>query len=381
MSLNGFKLGHRPQLDGLRAIAVLLVMCDHSGVALFRGGLIGVDIFFVLSGFLITTLLVQEFDRHHKIDLKSFYVRRLLRLGPALLLLLALFSIGCLFLFPKERMQYNLLDTLISLFYLSNWARAFEVHPPDYLGHTWSLSIEEQFYMLWPLTAYFLLRHVDSRRRMVMIALAIAAGSAGLRCFMDFNGVSINRMYNGLDCRVDGLMLGAAMGIAFSSGLVTERIKERFTAFSPVLLPCAVALLAGVVFFADVQDRRLYSIGFLAVALAVLVLLFEVLLRPEGLIGRVLATRWLAWVGSISYGLYLWHYPIVRALTAPKLPRLDPWVVLGVMAVLSFGVAIASYYLVEVRFLRLKGRFASGPAATHPGSEAARLTGARPSSP
>ena len=133
---NQNKLGYIPELDGLRGIAIIGVMVFHTKIPFLAGGTIGVNIFFVLSGFLITVLLVQEFDKFQSINLKNFYIRRVLRLAPALILMLLVFCLLSFILLSKERAYWNYIDSIISLVYLSNWAKAFSIHPPDFLLHT-----------------------------------------------------------------------------------------------------------------------------------------------------------------------------------------------------------------------------------------------------
>ena len=174
-----FKPGYVPALDGIRGIAIICVMIMHSGFKLFKGGFIGVDIFFVLSGFLITYLLVREYDRHdEQVNLKAFYARRALRLGPALILMLIGNSLWGIFFFTPAESMSNLEDALIALFYMANWARAFEIHAPRFLGHTWSLSIEEQFYILWPMIFLLLMRCIRSRALVAAVVLAGAIAAA-----------------------------------------------------------------------------------------------------------------------------------------------------------------------------------------------------------
>jgi peptidoglycan/LPS O-acetylase OafA/YrhL len=148
----GFSLSYTPALDGIRGVSILAVMIYHAGASFLPGGFIGVDVFFVLSGFLITALLLKEYDRGRQIQLKKLYIRRVLRLAPALAVLLFVFTVSSWLLLEPKQAGSHLWDAFITLCYASNWTQALDIHPPDLLGHTWSLSIEEQFYILWPMT-------------------------------------------------------------------------------------------------------------------------------------------------------------------------------------------------------------------------------------
>ncbi|MFW9929612.1 MAG: acyltransferase family protein, partial [Candidatus Thorarchaeota archaeon] len=186
MNKEKFRFGYVPQLDGMRGIAVLAVIAFHAGISFMPGGFIGVDIFFVLSGFLITSLLIREYDKYKDINFKHFYIRRALRLLPALILLLILFSVLSVFFLQWTQAKSNLEDALIVLFYVANWARAFHIHGAGWLGHAWSLSIEEQFYILWPITLIFLLKRIHSRRNIFYLVLIFAGLSWLLRLILSF---------------------------------------------------------------------------------------------------------------------------------------------------------------------------------------------------
>lgn len=170
---------------------------------MLQGGYLGVDVFFVLRGFLITTLIVEEFDRAGSVSLKNFYIRRILRLAPALIALLTVYCIVSLVTLSENLARKNYLEALITAAYLSNWARAFSIHPPDFLGHTWSLSIEEQFYMLWPILLLGLLRWIRRRSHVVLIAVALALVAGIERVLLAMAGATSERLYNGLDTRAD----------------------------------------------------------------------------------------------------------------------------------------------------------------------------------
>ncbi len=225
---NNKRFGYVPELDGMRGIADLAVMAYHARTPFLNGGFIGVDIFFVLSGFLITSLIINEYDSSASLNFKYFYMRRLLRLGPALILLLLVFVMLSMIFLSKDKAQSNIITAIISLFYMSNWARAFSIHPLDYLGHTWSLSIEEQFYILWPLTLLVMLRAFKNRWIIAIMTLSFALTSWILRIQLIQNGTTFNRLYNGLDTRADALMIGCALGVIISSDLLSNKIRNVY---------------------------------------------------------------------------------------------------------------------------------------------------------
>ena len=175
-----FELGHRRALDGLRGVAVLAVLGFHGGVPFMRGGFLGVDVFFVLSGFLITSLLYEEWRRTGAIRLRAFYMRRVLRLLPALILLLLALTIYAIWLpWPDQRARLRA-EIAFTLLYVANWALAFRLVPDlGFLAHAWSLAIEEQFYLVWPLALLLLLRSgVRLPRVIALVMLAIVASAA-----------------------------------------------------------------------------------------------------------------------------------------------------------------------------------------------------------
>jgi len=354
------KLGYIPELDGLRGAAILGVMIFHSGASFFKGGFIGVDIFFVLSGFLITTLLIQEFDASGSVSLKNFYMRRVLRLGPALVAFLIVFCLVSFAVLSQENAQRNYVDAIISLAYLTNWARAFSIHPPDFLGHTWSLSIEEQFYIVWPIILLTMLRVSKKRHHVVVVAVAIALLSWIFRVYLSMNAAPPERLYNGLDTRADTLMVGCTLGILLSSGLVSEKAKKILQKLLVVIAPFSVAFLLAFSMFSDSSDpQRYYYWGFIVVALLTAALILDVLMNSQSIVKKFLAMRWLVWVGSISYGLYLWHYPIYRTMSALGFHDLD---IITIGSLVTFIVAALSYYLMERPLLKLKKRFARASA-------------------
>ena len=359
MSTAHFSLGYIPALDGLRAFAVGAVMLFHAGLPLVSGGFIGVDIFFVLSGFLITSILLREYEKHGRISLKNFYMRRILRLLPALVLMLLVFVAFSAVYGDVETLWTHTIDALIVLFYSANWARAFNIHPPDFLGHAWSLSIEEQFYLLWPLTLMAILSFGRTRRDMLLIILGLALFAWGLRSYMLSQGVAIDRLYNGLDTRADALLLGCVVGVLLSTPSFIQKIEHPLAlACIKHVAPVAGASLMWIGMTIHWQSPHLYYWVQCLIELLTALIIIDVVASPQSLVRGLLERKWLVWMGSISYGLYLWHYPIFRLMFILEYSSGE---VLLLGSLLTFGVASLSYYLLEQPILRKKKNFQPAP--------------------
>lgn len=293
--------GYIPALDGLRGIAIIAVILIHSGFPWFQGGFIGVDIFFVLSGFLITYLLVREYDGNGgRISFGRFYARRVLRLAPALILLLAvLWALSVLVLDPGSAYGMRR-DIVITLFYAANWARAFDFYM-GYLAHAWSLSVEEQFYIAWPVMLLYLLRRGWSRWRTVQLILACACLAALLRLVMAVNGAGVNRLFNGLDTRADSLLIGCALGVALGSGLLDARAKARISRLLRYVPLMALVALLALGYAARWKEIETYYWVLVVVELLTASMILYVFVERGSLAERVLANPALAWVGAVSY--------------------------------------------------------------------------------
>lgn len=347
---NAFRPSYLPALDGLRGVAILAVMVFHTDSPYFPGGFVGVDIFFVLSGFLITSLLIHEYDTTGGIHLGHFYLRRLLRLGPAMVAMLLVFCLVSLALLGHAAAQRNLIDAMIAFFYLGNWARALLIHPADVLAHTWSLGIEEQFYLAWPVLLFLLLRTGLPRRRVAAVAFAIAVLCWVTRVCYTQTSTPFERIYNGLDTHADGLMVGCTLGTVLASGMLDERARQWARRGLRFGAPLMLGGLLAFAFIATWQSRWIYYWGMFAVALAAGLLILDILVDPRGRLAKQLTRRSLVWTGSISYGLYLWHYPIFRSLQAMDLHAIA---VIALGAPATFAVAALSYYFLERPILGL----------------------------
>lgn len=295
------RLRYLPQLDGLRAICVTAVIAYHSNVPAMKGGYIGVDVFFVLSGYLITTLLVREFDSSNRIALRGFYVRRARRLLPGLVAACAFAALVSVF-YGDDVRGPTLLGVPASLLYLSAWVRAFGVSNLGALGHTWSLSVEEHFYLVWPPIALVILKY---RRKSFVVCIAALTGFA--MCY-HMGGVllkwSVDRVYNAPDTRAQDLMVGCLLAaLADRWGPMLSR---------PIVRYCAVGsgfFLAIWCIYID-YNSRFYRVGGPVVVLAAGVIIASLSSDVRTRTVELLSTSWIAWIGRRSYGLYLFHFPL-----------------------------------------------------------------------
>lgn len=341
-----------PGLEGLRGLAILLVLVFHAVPGALPGGFIGVDIFFVLSGFLITRILIDEHLRHQKINLATFYIRRCLRLMPALALMLGAFIIFTIVFYPREQQPSLWGEAAISAIYMTNWARAFDLYTFQFLGHTWSLAIEEQFYLLWPGLLYLLLKSRTSARYLGWIILAIIVASVLWRAYLFVEGYSAMRIYNGLDTRADGLMLGAGLAAilyAYPVGPDARLIPWLRAAGFGAL--ASLALLASM---ATWDNPLMIYGGYSLTGLLSACLLADMTINTDGQLRKLFSGTLIRWIGQISYGLYLWHFPIYCALLKAGL---NQWQTLLLGIPLSFVAASTSYYLLERPCLTLKKRY------------------------
>ena len=348
----GFHLGYRRWLDGLRGLAILMVLAFHLGY--LPGGSLGVDVFFVLSGFLITTLLVEEWNRRGSISLKTFYLRRALRLLPAFLTLLLLCTLAGLFLSSAQERAARRQEVIVAGCYIANWPNLHHT-PMPILGHTWSLSVEEQFYLLWPLLLVLMLGLKLPRRRILLLVCGGILLSASLRMGLyradragSGHAPDIMRLYMGLDTRADSLLMGCLVGLLAAWGLLPR--SRRFVFWTGVGSLICVGGLAFLAWKRCLDHSQYYHGLFTAAALMVGIIIVRQLAAPSRLGSVLLDFAPLVWIGRISYGLYLYHMPVV-ALLRPTGPA---------MALAAAGLTVASallsFLVIERPCLRLKDR-------------------------
>jgi len=347
-----FHLGYRPCLDGFRAVAILAVMGFHLTLPGMRGGSIGVDLFFVLSGFLITSLLLEEWRQTQSIDLKHFYIRRGLRLLPALLVLLCIIELYAGLLLNPAQATVARRDVLASLFYSANWLRALKGPQSmgELLSHTWSLSVEEQFYVLWPPLLFILLRSGIKRAHLAGLLAVLAAAVALRRAVMWEEMVPWHRIYNGLDTRFDSLLTGCAAAALASLGVLNNRQVRAILRF----LCFPAGLFVGMAIVSRFSDAAFCRWGWPALEISCGIILLRIVGSGKSAVRRILELPVLVWIGRLSYSLYLWHAVVFS--WAERLHVRWRWQCLGGLVV-AFGCAAASFYLVETPFLKLKRRF------------------------
>jgi peptidoglycan/LPS O-acetylase OafA/YrhL len=314
-------------LDGIRALAVLLVIAYHVNVPWARGGLLGVGVFFTLSGYLITDLLLDRWNRHGSLALRNFWLRRARRLLPALFLMLAAVSIWVA-LFDSSQLADVRRQVIAAVLYFNNWSTIAQhgsyfarFAAPLPLDHLWSLAIEEQFYLVWPWLLLAGITFVRRRRTLALLALAGAAASAIAMGLLYHPGYDPTRAYEGTDTRAFGLLIGAALAVALplnrASRPAPPDVRNLLDALGGVSLVGIVLL----VWRTDSLSSFLYPYGFLLLSLATAALLV-IAIEPTSRLSAALSWEPVRWVGVRSYGIYLWQWPII-ALASPSATSFD----------------------------------------------------------
>ena len=336
---------------------MLAVMGFHAGASELSGGFLGVDVFFVLSGFLITDLLLSGYDRVGRLDLRDFWARRARRLLPALGLMLIVVSAAATVIEPGQGASLRL-ALLAAVTYTSNWYQIlhhvsyfatlglFTAPPP--LDHLWSLAIEEQFYLIWPLILWLLIFLLNGRRARVTATLILAAMSA-LAMALEYSPGDPSLVYYGTDTHASALLIGAALALAFPLATVAAlpaaqvRRLDAAGVVGLVLLAWAAGHFSG-------NDRAVYPAGLILAAVGAAGLVAAA--AGTGVIAAMTSLPPLRWVGVRSYGIYLWHWPVIALAGAINGPGpTSAWLWL-IEAGVTVGLAEASWRYVETPILR-----------------------------
>ena len=372
----GPRLRHQPALDGLRGVAAAVVVVFH--LNRLQGGFLGVDLFFVLSGFLITSLLAVEHSRSGRIQLARFWARRARRLLPALFVLVGGVAV-LLVLFTPGAVRADFRGSGIgTLLYAANWERMGSTftywdsfRQPSPFDHTWSLAIEEQFYLVWPLVTVAVFRWLgrgDARRgtRSLAVIAVVGAIVSFIELWVLFDPVATNRAYFGTDTRIGATLVGAALAAV----TLLRRPPQPVPGAGPqppasvpgaigraVPTLTALAGLAGGAWMAicvlsiNGLGASYYEGGLISFALAAALVIHATNVGPDTVLARALSLRPLCYLGLISYGVYLWHWPVIVYMTPERMP-VDGLALDAVRVATTLGVAALSYHLVEMPIRR-----------------------------
>jgi len=353
-----------PALDGLRGISILAVMASHAGFPLARAGFLGVDSFFVLSGYLITSLLVSEHENTGNVSLASFYMRRALRLFPALFIVLAVCSLYTLLFVSGQQAEGNWHQIAASLIYMGNYTRLLMPLPiVSILDTTWSLAVEEQFYIVWPLLLIFvLLRYLQPRTILRVVVLA-ALASAAWRANVWISSYDVYRVISASDTHADGLLIGCALALARAWGYAPK--GRLLTLLARAALFVGIPLVGYLDLFVAEPYDPLCRGWYTLFATLIGVLILHVIDSPPRISHALLTWKPLVTVGLVSYGAYLWHLPVFQWLPLHNSNWADWPTQFARVAVVTI-LTLASYHLIERPFLQLKKRFVRRNPASLP---------------
>jgi peptidoglycan/LPS O-acetylase OafA/YrhL len=380
---------HRPvgyvrPLDGLRAVAVTLVVAYHLGYSGVAGGYIGVEVFFVISGWLVCALLMNEHQRTGAIALGGFWLRRLRRLVPAMVAVVVA-TVAVAAVAQPERLSLLRTQAIAALGYHLNWRLILDERSyfdaaagPSALEHLWSLSIEEQFYLLFPLLAVGVLVH-RTRPRAVRLVVALAAFSTLLRVVLVEPGSDPSRVYFGTDTRLSGLLLGVALGLFWTPNRLRPHDSHRFVGTLDAVAFTGALVIAWYAFRVDEHAATAFRGGFTLVQIGTLLLLAVVVYPAPTRAARALSSPPLVWIGERSYGIYLIHWPVIVFLSDAPGEQPEGPLSVAVQVALILGLAALSHRHVEqpIRrdgfrpWCRAVGRRVSGLYAGRPAAAVA----------
>ena len=362
--MNNNKSKYLPSIDSLRALAVLAVIIYHVDVNYLPGGFLGVDLFFVLSGYLISSLIIKEYKKTGSVNLYNFYIRRARRLLPAVYFMITV-GLVVMVLFNEVLLRKSHLDAIFGYIYSSNWWYIF--HKLDYFDsfgaqspfkHLWSLAIEEQFYMIFPLLFLLVNRKKKSKDGTyklnknflyVVLGLILVSLIAHILLF-DINNIS--RIYFGTDTRAFSLLVGVVGAILYPMERLHAKVTPQQNMIYSVVSLVSIATLITVMIYTSEYNTLLYRGGFLLVAILGLIVIISSG-KQHTLMSRLLSFKPIVFIGKISYSLYLWHFPVL-VLTTPVSEIGNPNIIFVILRViLTFILATASYVFVETPIRKL----------------------------
>ncbi|UXR78924.1 MULTISPECIES: acyltransferase family protein [unclassified Staphylococcus] len=345
-----------PGLDGLRAISVIGIIIYHLNVQWLSGGFLGVDTFFVISGYLITSLLLFEYENYGRIDLVSFWLKRFKRLIPAMLFVV-LFSVIYVVLFEAEILKEIKGDAVAALIYISNWwyifqdIDYFDQFKPMPLKHLWSLAVEEQFYIFYPLVLWAFLKIFKNKKWVLMTFFVISIFSAFWMFYLSMPDANNSRTYFGTDTRLQTLLLGVIFAFIWPAFKLKANPAKASRMFIDTL--GSIAIVALLALFATVNEQQfwLYQGGFYAISLLTLIIIASVV-QPKGLVAKAMGNPLFLYIGKRSYSLYLWHFVIITFVHKNFVAGQYPSYVYIIDVVLTIMMAEISYRYIETPFRR-----------------------------
>lgn len=346
-----------PAIDGLRAVAVIAVMLYHLGFKWIPGGFLGVDLFFVISGYVITRLLLDSIQRSGGLDLRAFYVARIRRLLPPLLFMIILTTIF-IGAWAPDTMRRFLADTPFALFGGMNWWLVFRhtdyfeaIGRPPLLQHTWSLGVEAQFYLVWPLILLLVLRYFG-KNKIPGAALLIAAFSGIALLLVSLqvdaaNASQVSHVYFGTDTHSIGLFLGAALAVRWIPQNLNETVSRKAQDFIDGIGVFGLLGIIAAFLFVDENDPTLYKIAFPLAGLFGCAIITSIV-HPASRFAPILSSKPFIWIGERSYAIYLWHW-VVFQVTRPEYDlEGSPWALYALRLLIVFALADISLRLVEL---------------------------------
>jgi peptidoglycan/LPS O-acetylase OafA/YrhL len=340
-----------PGIDGLRALAVIAVLGYHFAIPQMAGGLLGVSIFFTLSGFLITSILVSTLERTGGLELRRFWLHRARRLLPALVVVLVV-VLAVTVITDAQSLSKRWSEAVSAVFYVNNWATITDggsyfdsFTGPQPLEHLWSLAIEEQFYLLWPLLLLLLLRLLGRLVDVAKATIGLAAASFGLMAILAQPALDNTRVYEGTDTRAGELLVGAALALVYRPSRVRTLPPAGIRIVVDAVGLAALSVMLWMVVSTSFYSLSLYRGGFLLLSLAT-ALVVAVVAYPGSLLGSALGVPPLRWIGERSYGIYLWHMPVV-SFTPPSLLDGVSVRLVVLQVALTLALAALSWRLIE----------------------------------